>query len=174
MVVCVCACRNIPKRMEVSQHTGKDTQIIIENEEDYKESRRCNICTYIKEIGPYNVTCGIAANEIVVRTFHLSKTESRMYNNRSLFLTVKYKDQLILDDVEIKSTSFKDLKYNDNAEELELSPTGLVRFECADDNLILYTDMYYPDTDIGYDLNVNISPTGKMILTSQENDLGFD
>ena len=74
-VLCVCGCKNVTKKMEFSQHAENDTTIVIENQKEDNQKQRCNICSYIKEVGPYSVICCIAANELVVQTLILSEIE---------------------------------------------------------------------------------------------------
>lgn len=120
-----------------------------------------------KEIGNYSVKYSLHSNDVIADTIHVSDTESEIFYNRSLLLTVHYDDKLIVNDYEVRSTSFGGI---DNPERFQLSPMGAVEINSVNDTLFVTTGMFVVDTDWGYFLTIKVSKNGDVILSAVDAD----
>ncbi len=118
-------------------------------------------------IGNYSVKYSLHTNDIIADTIYVSDTESEIFYNRSLLLTVHYDDKLILNDYEVRSTSFGGIE---NPESFQLSPMGAIEINSVNDTLILSTGMFVVDTDWGYFLTIKVSKNGNVILSAADAD----
>lgn len=117
--------------------------------------------------GNYHVKYSLCSNEIVADTIHVSEKESKVLYNRSLFLTIHYNELMILNNYEIRSTSFGDIE---NSEKFQLSPMGAIDFKSLGDTLIVSTGMFVIDTDWGYFLTIKVSKNGDVYFYADNAD----
>lgn len=106
------------------------------------------------KFGNYYVRHSVVTNDLIASIY----PDTTIMNN-SLFLTVHYKDKLILDNLEIRSTYFKEIE---NASQFILVTQGFVEFKEVNDTLVVGTEMCVCDTDWGYDITLKISNSGNI------------
>ena len=118
-----------------------------------------------QSIGNFKIKYAVCENNLVVSYDDIPELEGLIALSHSLFLTVYYNDKIILDDHEIRSTSFKMIP---NSEKYILACDGAVAIDTANDNLILSTNMYVAYDDFGYDATIQISSDGEVFLSAKE------
>ena len=82
-----------------------------------------------------------------------------------MFLTVYYKGKPVIEEYELRSTSFKGIP---SPEKFVLARDSSIAVNSTDDNLILSTNMYVPYDDFGYDATIQISSDGEVFLSAKE------
>ena len=118
-------------------------------------------------IGDFHVKYCIEPNEIIADTVIVSETENQVFVNHSIFLTIQYKGQLILDNYEIRSTSFDGIP---NPNRFILSPMGSIEFEVTNNELVAKTGMFVIDTDWGYFVTINVTEKGEVCIFAEDSD----
>ena len=121
--------------------------------------------------GNYHVEYEICSNDIVADTINISEVESKKIYNRSLFLTIHYKEQKILNNYEIRSTSFSGIE---NPEKFQFAPMGAIDFQTLEDTLWISTGMFVVDTDWGYFLTIKVSKNGDVYFLAVNADECYD
>lgn len=116
-------------------------------------------------IGNYKIKYTVCENNRVVSYDDVPELKGLITSSHSLFLTVYYKGKIILDDHEIRSTSFKEIPHH---EKYILACDGSVAIDTSNDNLILSTNMYVAYDDFGYDATIQISSDGELFLSAKE------
>lgn len=166
MITCILSCRG-------KGHTSSDMSQIkdtinVLNSIPSPYVVRSDTIIYAKQrIDNFRVQYSLHTNDIIADTIHLSDTESKIFYNRSLLLTVHYNEELIVDDYEVKSTSFSGIE---NPERFQLAPMGAVNINSVSDTLFVSTGMFVIDTDWGYFLTIKIAKTGDIFLGAEDAD----
>ena len=168
-IVCLCSvfvlsCKNRDNKQNHSTELA-DTLLTIGTQDN------CVLGDVISKgdtiIGNFHVKYLIETNEIVADTIIISETESQVFVNHSVFLTIQYKEQLILDNYEIRSTSFNWIK---NPERFILSPMGSIELEAINNMLVVKTGMFVMDTDWGYFVTINVNENGEVYIFANDAD----
>ena len=118
-------------------------------------------------IGNFRAKYHLTLNDIIADTINISSKEGQMVRNRSIFLTVYYKEQQILDCKEIKSTSFDGIQ---EPSKFIFSPTCWIGLESINDTLVVSSGMFVDDTDWGYFINIKVAPDGEILLVARDAD----
>ena len=160
----VISCKNRDNRQ--SNSTSLAETLLAISTEDGCASRRI-ISEGNAIIGDFHVKYCIEPNEIIADTVIVSETENQIFVNHSIFLTIEYKGQIILDNYEIRSTSFEWIK---NPERFILSPMGSIEFEEINNVLIAKTGMFVMDTDWGYFVTIKVTEKGDVYIFADDAD----
>lgn len=115
--------------------------------------------------GNFRIKYTVCENNIVISLDDVPELKGMITNNYSMFLTVYYKGKSVIEDYEIRSTSFKGIP---SPEKFVLARDGSIAVNSTDDNLILSTNMYVPYDDFGYDATIQISSDGEVFLSAKE------
>ena len=124
-------------------------------------------------INNYEVRYNVCVNDIIASIYkeYDEQTgivlDSSFIYNHTLFLTAYYKNQIIINNLEIKSSSFDGIE---NPDQFVFIPTSYLDFDSINDTLVVSTGMSVVDTDWGYALKINISPKGDVSYMAQNND----
>ena len=193
VVVCSIACKNQSCTSEVN--TTPDVAPMIENEVIPRCTSDVNITPdaapiienkviplKIREgrrvINNYEVRYNVCVNDIIASIYkeYDEQTgivlDSSFIYNHTLFLTAYYKNQIIINNLEIKSSSFDGIE---NPDQFVFIPTSSLDFDSINDTLVVSTGMSVIDTDWGYALKINISPKGDVSYMAQNyDDLYFE
>lgn len=193
VVVCSIACKNQSCTSEVN--TTPDVAPMIENEVIPRCTSDVNITPdaapiienkviplKIREgrrvINNYEVRYNVCVNDIIASIYkeYDEQTgivlDSSFIYNHSLFLTAYYKNQIIINNLEIRSSSFDGIE---NPDQFVFIPTSSLDFDSINDTLVVSTGMSVIDTDWGYALKINISPKGDVSYMAQNyDDLYFE
>lgn len=163
--ICTIGCRvRIGKSSPVYQ------KAIFEISDSMKQNNHFDPDTICNKEGifeKYKVNYSVQTNNIIADTIYVSDTVYKVFYNHSLFLTVYYNERLILNEYEIKSSSFSGIE---NPEKFQLSPMGAVEINSSNDTLFVSTGMFVIDTDWGYFLTIKISKNGDVLLYADDAD----
>ena len=124
-------------------------------------------------INNYEVRYNVCVNDIIASIYkeYDEQTgivlDSSFFYNHTLFLTAYYKNQIIINNLEIKSSSFDGIE---NPDQFVFIPASYLDFDSINDTLVVSTEMSVVDTDWGYALKINISPKGDVSYMAQNND----
>lgn len=158
-----------PNIVPTVEDTVKDTvENIVEYRVEYPKIREGE-----RIINNYHVKYNIHLNDVIASIYkeydeqrYVLLDSSFLYNH-SLFLTAYYKGQIIINNLEIRSSSFEGVE---NPNQFVFIPTSALDFNSINDTLVISTGMSVLDTDWGYDLNINISPTGDVSYKARSYD----
>lgn len=191
LTVCSCGFNNRNKQDQTEQVVTVDTltvdPITVKDTVPAKSEtlpKMLNPEDLLKEgedtVGNFRIKYSFYLNEIIVDTIFISPTEvyrveneiyNEVYRNRSLFLSVHYNDELIVDNTEIRSTSFDGIF---NPKQFVLAPMCGIDIKSANDTLIVNTGMSVEDTDWGFWLDIKISKYGDISLSSVSYDETYE
>lgn len=125
-------------------------------------------------IGEYQISYILSYNDIVAHvipeTIKVNPGTSREVRNKSLFLTVRYNDEIILDNKEIRSTCFEEIE---DADKFIIGPQNLVHenwFKVVNDTLVVEFGAFVQDTDWGYWITLFIDKNGQLSSMVVNND----
>lgn len=164
--ICSCKCR---------QEHSQDCNSTLTKETDTLQFAPNNILDQGDiTIGKYHIFYVLSYNDIVAHvipeTIKVKPGTSRVVRNKSLFLTVRYNNEIILDNKEIRSTCFEEIE---DADKFILGPQNIVYedwFKIVNDILIVEFGAVVLDTDWGYRITLSIDSNGQISSTVVNND----
>lgn len=121
-------------------------------------------------VGEYQISYVLSYNEIVAHvipeTIKVEPGASREVRNKSLFLTVKYAEEIILNNKEIRTTCFEDIedagKFILGGPQVQVDESW---FKVVDDLLVVEFGAFVEDTDWGYIITFNVDKNGQVSST---------
>lgn len=130
------------------------------------------------KMGKYEISYILSYNDIIAcvipETIWVEPGTSREIRNKSLFLTIKYDNKTVLDNKEIRTNYFEEIK---DAHQFILGPQDSAKnwFKVVDDILIVKFGAYVEDTDWGYQITLRVDKNGQISSTViNADDLGFN
>lgn len=161
-VICICSCKCRQLKLASTLNAEDKKTTVSQSHPQIKDIIDQGELT----IDKYKVSYILARNEIIAHvisdTITIEPGASREIRNKSLFLTVSYEDRVILDNIEIRSTSFKEIE---GAEKFSLGPQDDVHddwFSVVNDVLVVEFGVSVEDTDWGYLINLHIDRNGQI------------
>ena len=163
VAICSISCNNRNVISQAPQEIkSPPTLDVCEEENKSTDQFPKGMIVYEEEVlDRFRVGYSIVANELIADTIWVSPTAFAICANRSLILTVRYDDEIIVENHEIRSTSFEGIA---NAYKFIMSPHEKVILNVTDDTLNVHTAMSVTDTDWMYELEIKVSKTGEISL----------
>lgn len=119
-------------------------------------------------VGKFHIEYARVPNEAIV---HQEEIDYKHADN-SIYLSASYDNKILFKNIEISKLSIGSIPYVEKMV-LMIASDNFYKIYESNDNLILETEMSYPDSDWGYSIFISISHTGELNFLCIDHDEGY-
>ena len=123
-----------------------------------------------RTVEDYDIQVTRVPNSNVITKVH-STGECYQYADNTLYLTVHYKGKLLFKNKMFTKETFDNIDPED-LQSNQLMPSNYFNAKVTNDTLKIWLDMYRPESDIGYNIFINVSYNGDISYCTKEDDGG--